>query len=65
MPANIHQYPDFSIKLIPFVCKIISGTIELKEHATYMWLDQKDLLDFDGAEADIIYYRLFAVDELI
>ena len=21
MPPNIHQYPDFTIKLIPFVCK--------------------------------------------
>lgn len=53
MPYNIHHYVEFSINLIPFVCKIIGGSIELREHASYQWLNPSELLDQDWAEADI------------
>lgn len=53
MPANIHHYVEFSINLIPFVCKIIGGSIELREHASFQWLHPSELLDQDWAEADI------------
>lgn len=53
MPANIHHYVEFSINLIPFVCKIIGGSIELREHASYQWLKPSELLKQDWAEADI------------
>jgi len=53
LPANIHHYIEFSINLIPFVCKIIAGSIELREHASYQWLDPSELLNLDWAEADI------------
>lgn len=51
--ANNHHYTDFSIRLIPFICKITKGVIVLKEHAKYLWMDQEDLLKQDWAEADI------------
>ncbi|NRF37082.1 (deoxy)nucleoside triphosphate pyrophosphohydrolase [Pedobacter foliorum] len=53
MPSNIHHYIEFSINLIPFVCKIIGGAIEMREHASYQWLNPSELLDQDWAEADI------------
>jgi len=53
MPANIHHYVEFSINLIPFVCKVIGGSIELREHASYRWLEASELLEQDWAEADI------------
>lgn len=53
MPANEHHYADFSIRLIPFICKITGGVIELKEHATYQWLYPNELLELDWAAADI------------
>ncbi|HKG06084.1 MAG TPA: (deoxy)nucleoside triphosphate pyrophosphohydrolase [Pedobacter sp.] len=53
MPANEHAYPDFSIRLIPFVCEIIGGNIILKEHLCYKWLEAKDLPRLDWAAADI------------
>lgn len=53
MPANIHHYVEFSINLIPFVCKVVGGSIELREHASYQWLHSYELLDQDWAEADI------------
>jgi 8-oxo-dGTP diphosphatase len=53
LPPNDHQYPDKLIRLIPFICRQKDGEIILKEHASYKWLDAKDLLDLDWAEADV------------
>lgn len=53
LPSNIHHYPDMVIKLIPFICEITGGNIQLKEHASYMWLQPKELEHLDWAEADI------------
>ncbi|MCF8452573.1 MAG: (deoxy)nucleoside triphosphate pyrophosphohydrolase [Pedobacter sp.] len=56
---NDHQYPDKLIRLIPFICRQKDGEIILKEHADYKWLDVKDLIDLDWAEADVGVVREF------
>jgi len=53
LPANTHQYPNVSIQLIPFVCRITSGQIVLKEHLDFKWLPKDELLALDWAEADV------------
>ena len=53
LSPNDHQYPNKLIRLIPFICRQTGGDLALKEHAEYKWLDDKDLLDLDWAEADI------------
>ncbi|WP_316752361.1 (deoxy)nucleoside triphosphate pyrophosphohydrolase [Pedobacter gandavensis] len=52
-PAAPWHYPNFSILLLPFVCRITGGTIVLKEHAAYAWMAPSDLLNCDWAEADV------------
>lgn len=51
--AAAYDYPNFSILLLPFVCRIVAGTIVLKEHAAYAWMEPSDLLNCDWAEADV------------
>jgi 8-oxo-dGTP diphosphatase len=53
LPANVHHYPEFSINLIPFICKVTGGTLELREHAKCLWLHPTKLLHLDWAEADV------------
>jgi len=48
-----HHYPDKSIRLLPFVCKIISGQIILKNHSEFRWLSKSDLMKPDWAAADV------------
>lgn len=48
-----YEYPEFTIKLIPFTCKIRFGEIKLTQHSNYLWLAPKELLDLDLAEADL------------
>jgi 8-oxo-dGTP diphosphatase len=49
----IHEYPNFKIKLIPFITEYLSGELKLKEHSDYIIADKNDLVDLDWAEADL------------
>lgn len=53
MKSNRHHYPEFSIHLIPFVCTIASGTMQLTAHEGCRWTKPGDLQGLDWAEADI------------
>ncbi|MBE0639208.1 MAG: (deoxy)nucleoside triphosphate pyrophosphohydrolase [Bacteroidales bacterium] len=48
-----HLYSDKSIRLIPFICKLSSGQLTLKDHSEYRWLGINELQSLDWAEADI------------
>ena len=47
------DYPSFSINLIPFISKYLSGIINLNEHKHYKWLTKEELIQLDWAPADI------------
>jgi len=52
--SNTHQYSETKIiKLIPFICELVSGDIKLTEHANFLWLSKNELVTVDWAEADI------------
>lgn len=48
-----HDYDKFQIRLLPFLAKITSGTIVLKEHNNMLWIKQSELRALDWAKADI------------
>ena len=52
--SNTHEYSETKIiKLIPFICQLVSGEIKLNEHASFLWLSKNELVALDWAEADI------------
>jgi 8-oxo-dGTP diphosphatase len=53
LETKLFEYDFFSINLIPFVSKYISGEIILSEHKSFKWLDKEDLKFLDWASADI------------
>ena len=53
LAPNKHTYPLITIFLLPFICRHVTGEIQLKEHANFKWLNPNELLDLDWAEADI------------
>jgi 8-oxo-dGTP diphosphatase len=53
LSPTIHKYGTKTIRLIPFVCRIVSGEITLHEHQEYRWLKADELLSLDWAEADL------------
>jgi 8-oxo-dGTP diphosphatase len=53
LPFVEHHYDDFSIRLMPFICKINAGEIRLTEHAAFLWVERSELMEMDWAEADL------------
>lgn len=52
LPETTHHYSDFTVTLLPFICKILSGEITLHEHNAIAWLPVEELHTLDWAEAD-------------
>lgn len=48
-----HQYPDFEVTMISFICDVDEAALTLTEHIDYKWLTQSELKGLDWAEADI------------
>ena len=48
-----HHYPEKSIRLIPFICKINSGIITLTEHSEFRWLAGHEVSSVNWAAADL------------
>lgn len=53
LPSSDWSYPDFTITLHPFVCRISAGKLHLTEHRAVCWLSPEKLPTLDWAEADV------------
>lgn len=54
-----HQYPNFKIKLIPFIADYLSGELKLREHCSFLLADKHELINLDWAEADLPILKEF------
>ena len=48
-----HDYGIKRINLIPLICKIVSGNVNLKEHLAFKWVNVDQLLRENLSEADL------------
>ena len=51
-PAT-HGYPDFTVTLYPFTCRLAGGTITLHEHHALTWIEPQRMPELDWAAADL------------
>ena len=54
LPAVQYDYPNKSVRLIPFICDTLDDMPFLSEHIDFKWIDAEKLLSVDFSEADII-----------
>ncbi|WP_372651965.1 (deoxy)nucleoside triphosphate pyrophosphohydrolase [Draconibacterium sp.] len=47
-----HDYQIKAIRLIPFVCSLVSGNLKLNDHNAVKWVTIDELDELDLAEAD-------------
>ena len=50
---SICEYPTKTVDLRLYSCDYIKGDFKLHDHSEYVWVDKKELLDYDLAPADI------------
>ena len=48
----IYEYPDRTVHLHFYLCDIIAGTLEKKEHAAFRWISQQEIFQFEFCPAD-------------
>lgn len=48
-----HEYPDFSITLYSYLCRVDTKSFVRKEHINHVWLPAVCLHELDWAQADI------------
>jgi len=53
LEAVVYPYPGKTIRLIPYVCAILSGSIFLNEHCQLHWSDIPGILGADLLPADL------------
>ncbi len=53
LPAVTHDYGSKVIRLIPFVCRVAAGEIQLQEHHAYRWLRPEELPPLPWCPADL------------
>ena len=51
-PAT-HSYPDFTVTLYPFTCRLTGGSITMYEHHALQWIEPHKMPGLDWAAADI------------
>lgn len=61
------DYGTRQIRLIPFICEMVSGKIVLTEHLALRWLgpDEWDTIDWSGADRELILKNLGKLSLLI
>ncbi len=49
----VHEYPGYTIELIPYLCHYAGGVIKLHEHRAYHWVSPADLAIYTWCPADL------------
>ncbi|MEZ5275000.1 MAG: (deoxy)nucleoside triphosphate pyrophosphohydrolase [Opitutaceae bacterium] len=53
LPAVVHVYPELTLTLRPWLCRLTAGEPIAHEHAAIRWCGPGELRDLDWAPADI------------
>jgi 8-oxo-dGTP diphosphatase len=59
LPQVKFTYKSGSIKLIPFVCSVVGGTVSLAEHKACRWVPFREMEKLDWLEADVEVVQMF------
>lgn len=61
------DYGFRKVRLVPFICRIVSGTIVLTEHIGLKWLrfDELDTISWSGADEELIHKNQKGLMQLV
>ena len=57
LAPSLHHYPGKSVRLVPFVCRLIGGELALREHERAIWLAREGLSGLNWCPADLPVLR--------
>lgn len=62
LPSVTHDYPDFTVTLYPFICKVSEGNITPHEHSAIAWVEPLRMMELDWAAADLPLIREYQAE---
>ncbi len=48
----VYEYPDFHMTMHCFMCRVVSGNLELLEHSDARWVDAQSIAELDWLPSD-------------
>lgn len=59
----VYEYPDRVVHLHFYLCNIMAGVLEKKEHAAVKWIDPNEITQYTFCPADAEMLRKMSVSE--
>ena len=59
LPVVVHSYPELTLTLRPWLCRLTAGEPVAHEHAAIRWCGPDELRELDWAPADIPVLETF------
>jgi 8-oxo-dGTP diphosphatase len=56
---SVFEYPEKTVKLKAFTCKIISGVMKLNDHDKIEWISLEEISNYKLAPADLPLIKLY------
>ena len=53
LSPSTHGYPDFTVTLYPFTCRLAGGVVTMHEHHALQWIEPQRMEELDWAAADL------------
>ena len=57
LPPNRYSYPGITIDLIPYICTVVSGEPQLREHMEIRWVTIQEAQELEWAPADVAVFN--------
>lgn len=61
LTPSVYTYPSITVELIPYVCALTGGQINLLEHTNYKWVTAEELMQYNWCPADIAIVEAYTV----
>lgn len=61
LSPSTHGYPDFTVTLYPFTCRLAGGVVTMHEHHALQWIEPQRMEELDWAAADLPVINAYLV----
>jgi 8-oxo-dGTP diphosphatase len=62
--TSIYEYDFYTVELMAYRTKIITGEIKLRDHADMAWVAPEDLGKYEFAPADVLFVEMIRNGEI-
>lgn len=62
--TSIYEYDFYTVELMAYLAEVLSGEIELHDHADMAWVEYGELSEYEFAPADMLFVEMIKSGEI-